>query len=329
MTPLKDIAKATTLYNEFISPNHKTTSVYEEYANILFFSARIVNHLLEHPFTTLPADITLISPGKICDTYIDFFKEANVHHTIENKLQDKSYLDELFDEIHKIKFRSDENRQLLKFLIYAYDFKSTSILSHSINVACYATAIAKRCRLKKEQIDRIYTTALLHDIGKIVIPPHILDRAQKLDSNMKTIVQEHVIQTRKILSKCIPEDMLETAYQHHERLDGTGYPQNLTAESLSTAQRILAIADITSGLTDTRTYKISFPKEKTIRMLQDQAARGEIDKRITHLLIANFDKIHDEVEKQHGIFASDYARIMEDYNNELAELEEPQIRINA
>jgi putative nucleotidyltransferase with HDIG domain len=271
----------------------------------------------------------MISPGKICENYIDFFKEANINHEIEIKLQNRSFLKELAEEIRKIKFRTDENQQLLKFLIYCYDFKSTSILSHSINVACYTTAIAKRCKLKKEQIDRLYTTALLHDIGKVLIPPHILDRAKKLDSNMITIVQEHVSQTKNILSGCIPEDMVETAYRHHERMDGSGYPQNLTAESLTLQQRILAIADIAGGITDSRTYKSSFPKEKSIRLLEQLASEGRIDKKITHILIQDFDKINAEVNQQHSIFASDYAKIMDEYNKDLDDVYANPLKINA
>ena len=108
-------------------------------------------------------------------------------------------------------------------------------------------------------LEILYYGSLLHDIGKIVIPLSILEAPRRLTDEEMRIMKAHVVITGKILEGIMDERIVNVAYRHHEKLDGTGYPQGLRAEDLSQLERIVAVGDILSALYSKRSYKDSFP----------------------------------------------------------------------
>jgi HD-GYP domain-containing protein (c-di-GMP phosphodiesterase class II) len=116
---------------------------------------------------------------------------------------------------------------------------------------------------------------LLHDIGKLGVSNRILDKPGRLTDGEFARIREHPKLTYDILSRVTPfHGIVETAANHHERLDGSGYHRGLTAEDLDLPSRILAVADVYDALTQERPYREALPKEKALEVLAAESGKG-------------------------------------------------------
>ncbi len=152
------------------------------------------------------------------------------------------------------------------------DAKSSFTYTHSLGVTEVTQKIAAQMGLAPRRQKMLYRAALLHDLGKLSVPNSILDKPGKLDADEWTIVRRHAELSQEILSR-IPafEHLAVIAGQHHERLDGRGYPHGLTAAELSLESRIVAVADVFGSLTETRPYRPDMPLEKAIAIMREEA----------------------------------------------------------
>ena len=141
--------------------------------------------------------------------------------------------------------------------------------THSLNVAVISLFIAKFLGLKDEELTNLGLGALLHDLGKLVIPPEILNKPSKLSEEEYEIVQKHPLSAKNILDEKtqLSEKVKEIPLQHHERIDGSGYPFHLTKEEISIFSRIVAVADIYEALTSDRPYRKALPIPEVIEYL--------------------------------------------------------------
>lgn len=124
----------------------------------------------------------------------------------------------------------------------------------------------------------------------------------------------HVNHSKKILSGLVPDEILENVFRHHEKLNGQGYPRRLPGEELTLAQRILTIADITSALCDSRSYKGKFSKEQVVEIMMAMTESGEIDADLTEIMIADFDEIQRELPVLQSILSADFSNVLAKYN---------------
>jgi putative nucleotidyltransferase with HDIG domain len=148
------------------------------------------------------------------------------------------------------------------------DAKSPYTFHHSVGVAEAATAIAEQMCLAPATCTLVRRAALLHDIGKLSVSNAILEKPGKLTPEEWTIMRMHPAYTRIILRNIRGFDQLAyIAAAHHERLDGTGYPEGLTAESMSIPARIIAVADVYQALTEKRPYRESLPLDVVFEMM--------------------------------------------------------------
>ncbi len=161
---------------------------------------------------------------------------------------------------------------LIATLAAIIDARDRQMAGHSQRVTEYAVAIARRMGLSAGRIELVRIAGLLHDVGKIGVPEAILTKTSELTSEEKHIMRDHARLTGEILSNVhFSDDLREVpiiAAQHHERLDGSGYPNGLRAEELSLESRILAVADVFDALTSHRYYR---------EPVSDQEALAEIE----------------------------------------------------
>ncbi len=138
------------------------------------------------------------------------------------------------------------------------DAKSPFTVEHSMGVADAALLIAQTMGLSVERTVFVRRAALLHDLGKLRVPNSILHKRGKLTVEEFLIVKEHPALTSKILAR-IPafREMAHVAGSHHEKLDGTGYPNQLASQDLSLEARIVAVADVYAALSEERPYRES------------------------------------------------------------------------
>ena len=148
-------------------------------------------------------------------------------------------------------------------LITALDAKEAYTQGHSARVAKYARQIAEYVGKDEKECDEIYYAGLLHDIGKIGIPDEIINKKGKLTPEEYEIMKQHPTLGRQILSGITEMPYLAIgANFHHERFDGTGYPEGLAGEDIPELGRILAVADAYDAMSSHRSYRDAIPQQK-------------------------------------------------------------------
>jgi PAS domain S-box-containing protein/putative nucleotidyltransferase with HDIG domain len=145
---------------------------------------------------------------------------------------------------------------------------------HQERVTQLASAIGEAMRLPADLCAGLRIAGILHDIGKLQVPAEILSKPTRLTEYEYLLVQSHVEVSRGILEKiAFPWPVAEIVYQHHERLDGTGYPRGLAGDAIRIEARILAVADVVEAMMSHRPYRAALGREKAIAEVR--AKRGK------------------------------------------------------
>jgi putative nucleotidyltransferase with HDIG domain len=152
------------------------------------------------------------------------------------------------------------------------DTNSSWTAGHSERVTDLARNIGRELRLPPHEINLLHRGGLLHDIGKIGVPPSILDKPGKLTEEEFAVIRSHPSKGVAIL-RPIPnlQKVLPIVLQHHERYDGKGYPNGLSGESISLHARILALADVVDALLSDRPYRPGWSREKVLAYTRENS----------------------------------------------------------
>jgi putative nucleotidyltransferase with HDIG domain len=154
------------------------------------------------------------------------------------------------------------------------DAKSPYTYNHSLGVALAAVQIAEGMHLAPATITLIRRAALLHDIGKLSVSNAILEKPGKLTDSEWHIMKMHPVYTKLILETIAGfEHLAFIAGAHHERMDGNGYPDGLTAEQLPLTARIICAADVFQALTEKRPYREGLPLDVVFGMMEKDSAK--------------------------------------------------------
>ncbi|MCS6842645.1 MAG: GAF domain-containing protein [Roseiflexus sp.] len=163
---------------------------------------------------------------------------------------------------------------MIKALVEAVDARDRNNQHHSRRVSDFSVAIAEELGLSDEQIFHVRIGSLLHDIGKIGVPDAILDKPGRLTDEELIEMRSHTIKGYEIMSQ---EELrrllrveLPALLQHHERLDGNGYPHRIAGDQISWIARIVAVADVFDALTSARPYKAPWSAEQAIAYLNER-----------------------------------------------------------
>jgi putative nucleotidyltransferase with HDIG domain len=172
----------------------------------------------------------------------------------------------------------------IQALASAIDAKDPYTQGHSRRVSEYSLSIAQALGLQGDVLRDIHIGSLLHDIGKIGIPDHILGKPGKLDDAEYDQMKKHPGIGYKIMEQVhLLHNVLPAIIEHHERLDGSGYPMGLHGEQVSPMGRIVAVADVYDALTTDRPYRKAMQREAALELLrQDMEIR--FDPRCVHAL---------------------------------------------
>lgn len=147
--------------------------------------------------------------------------------------------------------------------------KDAYLMEHSMNVAILLANFGRYLGLERSVLKELTLGGLLHDVGKIMTPDEVLNKPGKLTDEEFAIMRQHVVHSYEILSNTpgITPTMLEVAANHHERLDGTGYPQRLKGDQLSLYTRMSGIVDVYDAITADRVYKAGMQPTQAFRIL--------------------------------------------------------------
>ena len=160
-------------------------------------------------------------------------------------------------------------------VVTAADARDHETSGHSFRVALYAVALAKAMGLHGEPLKAIEWGALLHDVGKMVVPDEILRKMGPLTDQEWHIMKQHPTWGFDMLAEVsfLQPAALEIIYSHHERWDGQGYPRGIAAESIPLSARIFAVVDTYDAITSDRPYRRARPHQVAVNELQRVAGQ--------------------------------------------------------
>jgi putative nucleotidyltransferase with HDIG domain len=168
---------------------------------------------------------------------------------------------------------------------------------HQVRVANLAAAIAKQMGLPNEQVHAIHLAGVVHDLGKIQIPAEILSKPGKITDIEYSLIKTHAQAGYDILKGInFPWPIAQMVLQHHERVDGSGYPQGLKGDQILLEARILSVADVVEAMSSHRPYRPGLGVNATLKELV--RLRGTIyDKQVVDACLALFRKQHYNFKK--------------------------------
>ena len=159
--------------------------------------------------------------------------------------------------------------QTFKTFANLIDAKDPYTQGHSVRVADYSVAIAKRMRLPERQIEELGYVALMHDCGKIGVPDNILNKPGALTEEERKCINEHTVKGGQILENFSAiKGIRQGALYHHERYDGKGYPEGLQGKGIPLYARIIGVADAFDAMNSNRCYRKSLPQEVILEELR-------------------------------------------------------------
>ena len=129
---------------------------------------------------------------------------------------------------------------------------------HSNRVAKYSVRIAQELKLNREQLENLTVAAFLHDIGKIHVPTEVLNKPGRLTDEEFTLIKKHPADGAEMVKDSYYSELAPIIIQHHERLDGSGYPNNLKDEEILLESKIIAVSDTFDAMTEDRSYRKAF-----------------------------------------------------------------------
>ena len=180
--------------------------------------------------------------------------------------------------------------QSMNTFISFIDAKDPYTRGHSRRVAMYAAEIAKRMRLSEDEVQNVYYAGLLHDAGKLSVPDAVLNKPGTLTDEERKQIQEHTVAGGKMLRQLTSlRGIRETALYHHERYDGTGYPEGLKGQSIPLYARIVGVADSYDAMSSNRVYRRHLSKDEIIEEIQ-QGSGTQFDPDVVPYMV---DMIND------------------------------------
>ncbi len=195
---------------------------------------------------------------------------------------------------------SGADLETVQALITAIDLRDGYTAAHSEGVSRYAAAIGTEMNLPAEYVEVLRLGGLIHDVGKIGVPDQVLRKPGKLDDAEWKLMKAHTTMGEEILRPVEQlHHLLPLVRWHHERLDGSGYPDGLRGDEIPLLVRILSVADVFEAFTAERPYHPGRPAVEGLRLLQREAQEGKMDPYIV--------EVFEQILLAQGLIAESYA----------------------
>ena len=209
----------------------------------------------------------------------DFLKKPFNRALLTARMTSLLRLKALYDEL-------DQAESVIFSLARAIEARDQFTEEHVERVADSAVRLARKAGIEHDQLDAVRYGGILHDIGKIGVPDAILNKPASLTPEEFEIMKQHPVIGYQI---CEPLKSLAGALplirHHHEKLDGSGYPDGIAGDAISLPARIMAIADIYDALTSHRAYRKALPHDQAVAILHGDAAAGKLDADLVALFL--------------------------------------------
>lgn len=234
-------------------------------------------------FSDMESTIAAINDGQIFRYITKPWKDDELLQVVEQALEYRlesikketilsSFLTEKADwkrTIDQINNRLDNSMKgAINALLKTVKIKDQELYLHSIRVESYARQIASRAGLTEQQINNLSNASLFHDIGKIAIRDKILFKKGPLDDTDVVSMRQHPVYSQEIISELgFLDEVATIIVQHHEKLDGNGYPYGLKNEEIRLEAKILAVADVYDALISDRVYREGMDSNQAVELM--------------------------------------------------------------
>lgn len=247
------------------------------------------------------------------DRFDPLIVEALLKHPVTYPLtHDQIFSSKFVEEILSLPFTQVEVDQYVKMAVFCMDFRSRYTVTHTITTATIAHEIATYMELSNDVVNKITCGAMLHDLGKVGVPVEILEHDGRLTDEQTAIMRSHITITKQILSGLLDDEIVQISLRHHEKLNGSGYPEGLNGDALTLPQRIVAVADMVSALSGRRSYKKPYSKETVIALLLSYSQQQLIDIHVVDCFIEHYDEILEVARLSAQELLSIYQSIQEE-----------------
>lgn len=209
-------------------------------------------------------------PRVTADIYGEMHTFQSHEPLILLSFENKAYIKLFEQKMSKLPLSPKETMNgKFHFLLNAANAIDTQNAEHQLNVSRLATAIARELGFSTGAIEQIMMSALVHDIGKIALPKAILNKANALALDEVMLIKNHVKVGYEILKRLLfPIEIAKVVLQHHERLDGSGYPYRLMNSEICQEARVLMVADAMESMLHSRPYRPEFDLEISLHQLE-------------------------------------------------------------
>ncbi len=204
---------------------------------------------------------------------LEFREKVAFHHK-----EDLEHVEKLFKTI----LIKSENKPWWIF-INALENYVDWLYTHSVNVAVISIMTAVEMGYSDEELWNLGLGAFLHDAGKLLIPKSIIEKPDFLSEMEMLYIRQHCeLGVSALKSCCLPEECIDIIMQHHERLDGSGYPRRLAGDEISLNPRIVMVADVVDAIISGRPYRASRKISEAVMVLKNE--KGKYDEEIIAVL---------------------------------------------
>jgi diguanylate cyclase (GGDEF)-like protein/putative nucleotidyltransferase with HDIG domain len=210
------------------------------------------------------------------------------------------YLSKLETEKRHVEDMAGLHLRTIEALALAIEAKDHSTHDHLQRVRIYAIEVGKRLNLPPDEMEALRAAALLHDIGKLAIPEHIINKPGRLTPEEFEKMKIHPIVGAEILERVqFPYPVVPIVRAHHERWDGSGYPDGLKGEEIPMGARILSAVDCLDALASDRQYRRALPLQQAMQEVVNQSGRS-YDPQVVELLRTHYVELEEIVRAQAG-----------------------------
>jgi len=208
------------------------------------------------------------------------------------------YLAKLEDEKGHVEEMASLHLRTIEALALAIEAKDHTTHDHLQRVRVYAVEVAKELGVTHEEMEALQAAALLHDIGKLAVPEHIISKPGKLTPEEFEKMKIHPVVGAEILERVrFPYPVVPIVRAHHEKYDGTGYPYGLKGDDIPIGARILSAVDFLDALASDRQYRRAMPLEDVMKRLEGQAGKS-FDPKVVDILQRRYQDLEKLVAKK-------------------------------
>jgi HD-GYP domain-containing protein (c-di-GMP phosphodiesterase class II) len=204
---------------------------------------------------------------------------------------------------------SQDISSLSRLFSQIIDFRCRFTATHSRGVAAMAVALGREMGLPEPRLEWLEIAGELHDIGKLGVPSEIILKPAALDQAEMTVMRGHASHGYSVLFG-VPgmSEMAVWVGQHHERLDGTGYPMGVDASLIGLESRVMAVSDVFTALTEDRPYRKGMNQDQTVRLLSDMARNTLLDGDVVGALLHRLADMDELRRASQALALADFER---------------------